>query len=134
VKLKPMFVEFMPSKLDSGVLYISVAYSVTTHLCACGCGEKVVLPLHPKQWRLTYDGVAVSMFPSVGNVGMACMSHYWIEEGRIDWARSITDEQARRGRERDRRELAVHERPAQERQETMPRATRSFFARLVRRR
>lgn len=107
--LDPVFVEFMPAELELGSIYVSVAYSLTAHLCACGCGEKVVLPLHPKQWRFTYDGKSFSMHPSVGNIGIACGSHYWIRGGRVEWARDITADQARRGFERDRRDVAKSE-------------------------
>jgi hypothetical protein len=47
--LEPAFVELMPSELEPGKLYVSTTYSLTAHLCASGCGEKVVLPLHPQQ-------------------------------------------------------------------------------------
>lgn len=104
-ELTPEFVELMPPALEIGKLYVSVPYSLTAHLCACGCGEKVVLPLHPQQWRLTYDGATISIFPSVGNVGTPCNSHYWIKNGRVDWSYDLSPEQARRGFERDRRDL-----------------------------
>jgi hypothetical protein len=42
----------------------------------CGCGKKVVLPLHPTHGKLTYDGETVSLSPSVGNWSFPCESHY----------------------------------------------------------
>jgi Family of unknown function (DUF6527) len=108
-RLEPSFVELMPPMLEPGTLYISTTYRLTTHLCACGCGEKIVLPLHPQQWRITYDGASVSMHPSVGNVGMACKSHYWIRDGHILWAPHINEEQARQGKKRDREDLLNHQ-------------------------
>lgn len=100
------FVELMPPALSEGVLYLSVTYSLTAHLCACGCGDKVVLPLHPQQWRFIYDGKSISLKPSVGNIGAPCNSHYWIKRGWVEWAPPITLAQARRGRARDRRDVA----------------------------
>ncbi|WP_353963011.1 DUF6527 family protein [Streptomyces sp. NBC_00365] len=34
---------------------------------SCGCGRKVVTPLAPQEWKLTLDGVSVSLHPSIGN-------------------------------------------------------------------
>lgn len=96
------FVEFIPEEVEEGVLYISIPYATTTHLCACGCGNKVVLPLHPTHWKLTFDGETVSMSPSVGNWSFSCQSHYWIKNGRIEWAPKWSKERIERGRTEDR--------------------------------
>lgn len=92
------FVDSMPPELQPGVLYISIHFRTTMHLCACGCGNDVVLPLRPSAWSLTYDGESISMSPSVGNWSFACRSHYWIRSGRIDWARDWSNEQVAAGR------------------------------------
>ena len=107
-RLDPIFVERMPAVLEPGKLYVSIEYALVAHLCPSGCGEKVVLPLHPAQWRFTYDGQTISMHPSIGNVGMACNSHYWIRCGQVDWAEDISLEVARAGQLRDRGDLARH--------------------------
>jgi len=96
------FVEFIPEELEDGVLYISIPYATTTHLCACGCGSKVVLPLHPTHWKLTFDGETVSLSPSVGNWSFPCQSHYWIERDRIRWAPKWSKEKIDAGRAKDR--------------------------------
>ena len=101
------FVTSVPDELERGVLYVSVEYDATLHLCACGCGNQVALPLHPTAWRLTYDGETVSMSPSIGNWGFPCRSHYWIEHGRIRWAPAWTDAQVTAGRQRTLRERGV---------------------------
>ena len=100
--IRPEFVEFIPADLEEGVLYISIPYATTTHLCACGCGSKVVLPLHPTHWKLTFDGATVSMSPSVGNWSFPCQSHYWIKNDRIAWAPKWSKERIDRGRTEDR--------------------------------
>lgn len=100
----------MPPVLEEGVLYISTEYYLMAHLCASGCGEKVVLPLHPSQWRFTYDGDSVSVSPSVGNVGLRCNAHYWITRGQIEWSDEITAQQARARHLRDRRDLEASNR------------------------
>ena len=81
------FVEYIPSELADGVLYISIPYRTAVHRCACGCGNKVVTPISPADWQLFYDGDTVSLTPSIGNWGFPCRSHYWINAGRIRWAR-----------------------------------------------
>ena len=65
--LEHQFVESVPDELEPGVLYVSMDDAITVHLCACGCSNQVVLPLHPTGWRLIYDGETVSVSPSVGN-------------------------------------------------------------------
>lgn len=101
------FVVSVPDDLEPGVLYVSMSYDTTVHLCACGCGNQVVLPLHPTAWRLTYDGDAVSMAPSVGNWSFPCRSHYWIDRGRIRWAGPWTDDEVMAGRQRTRHERGI---------------------------
>ncbi len=94
------FVESMPRALKADVLYVSIDFRTTMHLCACGCGNEVVLPLRPTAWSLTYDGETTSLSPSVGNWSFPCRSHYWIRRGRIDWASAWSDEQVDAGRQR----------------------------------
>jgi len=113
--ITPEFVELMPPRLEPGLLYISLEYRVTKHLCACGCGQPIVLPLHPGQWRFSYDGENVSLAPSVGNDGLDCRSHYWIRNGRIDWHTPLTLEEGRKGRVRDQAAVA---RPTQDHKQT----------------
>lgn len=91
MKLRHEFVDHIPERLDDGVLYVSMRFGTAVHRCACGCGEEVVTPLGPVEWRLTYDGRAVSLEPSIGNWSFPCRSHYWIEEGNVRWARSFSE-------------------------------------------
>ncbi len=66
-KLEHRFVERIPRAPEPGVLYISVEYATAAHSCACGCGEEVMTPLTPTDWKMTFDGETVSLSPSVGN-------------------------------------------------------------------
>src|ERR1700730_13391675 len=63
-ELQPEFVDFIPERLDRGVLYISRRYSTASHLCCCGCGLEVVTPLNPAKWHLSVDKGTVSLNPS----------------------------------------------------------------------
>jgi hypothetical protein len=95
-------VDSIPQTLPAeSTVYISIPGRATAHLCMCGCGEKVVHPLRPHRWSLTYDGETISMSPSIGNSGLACKSHYWIKRSRVEWWRPLTDEQVAFGMRRD---------------------------------
>ena len=94
----PVFVDALPDELEDGRLYISLQYRTIAHKCACGCGAEINTPLHPTGWALTYDGVRVSVWPSVGNWSEKCRSHYWIDKNQILWSRPWTREQIRAGR------------------------------------
>ena len=81
-RFRHRFVEFMPERLESDVIYVSTRFSLVSHMCACGCGEEVVTPLSSREWQLIYDGESVSLFPSIGNWKFQCRSHYWIEQDK----------------------------------------------------
>ncbi len=61
------FTDTIPDKIDDGVVYISILYATVIHLCCCGCRSQVVTPLSPTGWALIFDGLSVSLRPSVGN-------------------------------------------------------------------
>ena len=103
VKLRHQFVESAPSALEDGVLYVSVKYRTVMHRCCCGCGNEVVTPLSPTDWKLTFDGVSISLNPSVGNWSLPCRSHYWIERNTARWAGDMPDQQIAAIRDHDRR-------------------------------
>lgn len=97
------FVRTIPDSIEENKLYISIEYATVVHKCCCGCGNEVVTPLSPTDWKLTYNGESVSLFPSIGNWGFDCQSHYWIENNTAEWAGQWTPEQIQAGRDRDRR-------------------------------
>lgn len=82
--LQHNFVEFIPAQPEEGILYISIQYKTAVHLCVCGCGNKVVTPLSPNDWRLTFDGKTVSLYPSIGNWSFPCRTHYYITRNEIE--------------------------------------------------
>ena len=101
-EIKFEFVEFIPRSRVLGTLYISIEYSTVVHDCLCGCGNKVVTPLNPTGWSLTFDGETITLNPSIGNWGFQCRSHYIIDRSRVIWAEDMTRQQIERGRYRDR--------------------------------
>jgi hypothetical protein len=106
--IKHQFVEYIPEILEPDTLYVSVEYATCSHLCLCGCGERVVTPLAPTEWHLTFDGDTVSLDPSIGNWSFDCQSHYWIRRSRVTWARSWSKEKIDANRSLDRRRKRKH--------------------------
>ena len=102
------FVEHIPIELKPDVLYISIKYRTSSHLCACGCGLRVVTPIRPAQWRLQFDGETVSLSPSIGNHQFPCRSHYFIRNSQIKWMEQWTEDRAHRGWHQDDADLERH--------------------------
>ncbi len=106
--LQPIYVEYIPEKLETGVIYISKKYRTATHLCCCGCGLKVVTPLNPAKWTLTDHGQTVSLNPSIGNWSFPCKSHYWVDHGHIRWAGKMSAQQITNVRRYDQLDTERH--------------------------
>lgn len=104
--LEYRFVEYIPESPEPGILYVSMEYATAVHRCCCGCGEEVVTPFTPTDWRMSFDGETISLWPSIGNWKLACRSHYFIQEGRVVKAPSWTDEQVETNRRKDKTEKA----------------------------
>jgi hypothetical protein len=84
--VKHLFVDEVPESLQPGTLYISVSFSTAIHRCCCGCGQEVVTPITPTDWKFIFDGATVSLEPSIGNWSLPCQSHYWIRRDKVIWA------------------------------------------------
>lgn len=91
-------VHYMPKELEPGILYVSEEFDVAGHLCACGCGNKVMTPLGPTEWSFTDAPTGPSLRPSIGNWQLPCRSHYVLDGGRIKWSGAWSAEQVERGR------------------------------------
>ena len=102
-KITHKFVGAIPERTEEGVLYLAMDYATAVHKCACGCGREVVTPLSPTDWKMGYDGVSVSLSPSIGNWSFPCRSHYWIKHSNIRWAGDMSEEKIAAGRAHDRR-------------------------------
>jgi hypothetical protein len=107
--LTPEFVEAFPTPMKPAVLYVSIVYRTTGHLCCCGCGKEVIAPLAPAQWALTYDGDTVSLHPSIGNWALPCQSHYVIRRDQVLMRRRFTQDEVDDNRVRDRAALSRYD-------------------------
>lgn len=107
-RLQHRFVKNIPEKLEPGVLYVSVEYGSAAHSCCCGCGEEVVTPITPTDWKMTYDGESISLWPSIGNWNLRCRSHYIIDRGQVTESIPWTNEQIAAERRRDQAAKARH--------------------------
>lgn len=103
VRLTHQFVDLMPEVLADNTVYVSIKFATAVHKCVCGCGMKVVTPIKPTAWSLTFNGDAISMWPSVGNWGFPCRSHYIIDRNVAVWAGDMPQEIVDRNRQRDQR-------------------------------
>jgi hypothetical protein len=112
VTLKHEFVEYVPSELQDGVVYVSIPFATVVHRCCCGCGNQVVTPLTPTDWELVYDGETISLDPSIGNWSFPCRSHYWIRRNQVRWAAQWSDSEVEGARAHDRRAKQLHYHPA----------------------
>jgi hypothetical protein len=99
--IRPEYVEFLPRRLEDGVLYISRKFSTASHRCCCGCGTKIVTPLRETEYSLTERGGLVSLRPSIGNWNHPCRSHYLIRDNRVIWAVAMSQAAIDLGRAQD---------------------------------
>ncbi|ESX29343.1 MULTISPECIES: DUF6527 family protein [Mesorhizobium] len=93
--------ERFPDEVTPGKFYYSDEFRSSVHLCACGCGSRVVLPIKPAGWQLMQNARSFTISPSVGNRELACRSHYLIEGGRIIWLPPMSDREVQASRARD---------------------------------
>lgn len=99
--LEHRFIAQFPDQLLAGVLYVSIEYATAAHCCCCGCGEEVITPFTPTDWKVTFDGETISLYPSIGNWNFACRSHYFIQHGRVIEAATWTETQVADNRSQD---------------------------------
>lgn len=106
--LVPEFVELMPQSLKDGIVYVSMEYGTVIHNCCCGCGNKVVTPLSPTDWKLMFDGENISISPSIGNWSFPCQSHYWIRGGKVEWSGKFSKDEIDEVRKKDKDKKLKH--------------------------
>lgn len=96
-------VTYLPKELAPGTLYVSEEYGLAGHLCACGCGEKIITPLNPAGWTFSERAGRPTLRPSIGSWQLPCRSHYLITGGRIEWAPQWSEAQIQAGRAAEQR-------------------------------
>ena len=87
------FVEYIPEELSEGIIYVSMQFGMVVHKCCCGCGQEVVTPITPTDWKLMFDGESITLSPSIGNWNFKCRSHYFIRKNEIEWCDSLNKKQ-----------------------------------------
>ena len=111
MKMKLQRTVQIPQELEPGILYVSEEFEFTAHLCACGCGSKIRVPLGPTEWKFTDTNSGPTLFPSVGNWQQECQSHYFITLGEIRWMPKWSSKEIEEGRRQEeaRRQAYYHE-------------------------
>lgn len=107
-RLEHRFVHYIPEQLEPGVIYISMDYATAAHSCCCGCGEQVITPFTPTDWKLMFDGETVSLWPSIGNWNFPCRSHYIVRHSRVLGAERWDDKLIQGGRHMDKKRKGKH--------------------------
>ena len=88
-----------PEELDPDSIYVVGESGHLWHIvfvCPCGCEQQIFLSLLPNErprWSFstTWDDKA-SLHPSINRV-RGCCSHFWIRDGRVQWAGSEASQQ-----------------------------------------
>ena len=99
--VKHEIVETIPESLQEGIIYLSPKYKTAIHLCCCGCKQEVVTPLNPADWSAKLTASGISLHPSIGNWSFACRSHYWIQNGKVQWSYPMNESEVRHLRQAD---------------------------------
>jgi hypothetical protein len=69
---------------------------------------KVVTPISPVGWQLTFDGETVTLFPSVGSWNFPCRSHYFVRRDTVVSGENMSQYEIERGRARDQKARDEH--------------------------
>lgn len=65
-------------------------------------------PFSPTDWKMTYDGESVSLWPSIGNWNLACRTHYIIKRDLITEAGPWSEKRIAAERIRGKAAKAAH--------------------------
>lgn len=82
VSVELIEVETIPNyeNMEFGKIYYSEKYAITNHLCLCGCGHQVPLPIKSNFWDLFKNSGKITITPSILQ-RFNCKSHYIITNG-----------------------------------------------------
>ena len=133
-KLEHRFVDSIPEELEPGILYVSLRFRVVMHSCCCGCKGKVITPLSPARWKMTFDGKTISLDPSIGNWNSDCQSHYWITNSEVEWAGRWSKERIALGKINEKERRAKYyskENLVPEQINQLPKQKQSLVSRII---
>lgn len=87
---KVVFCDTIPSELEYGVLYVSEKFETANHLCPCGCGNEVPIPISVREhcdmnWEYRRNGDKVTFSPSLLNKHCPNKAHYFVRDNKIVW-------------------------------------------------
>ena len=87
---KVVFCDTIPEVLEYGVLYVSEKFEIANHLCPCGCGNEVPIPISVKEhcdlnWEYRRNGDKVTFSPSLLNKHCPNKAHYFVRDNKIVW-------------------------------------------------
>jgi hypothetical protein len=100
MKFDLVMVDRFPKPVTAGKLFWSREFEMCAHLCACGCGDVIKLPVDAANYRVFETSKGVTLRPSVGNWGV-CDAHYLITDGKVAWAGKWSPDQIKRGRDHE---------------------------------
>lgn len=80
IQIELIYVEFIPNieNMEFGKFYFSEKYKISNHLCVCGCGNQVPLPIKSNEWSLSKNNNTFSISPSILQ-RFECKTHYIIQ-------------------------------------------------------
>ncbi|WP_412464199.1 DUF6527 family protein [Flavobacterium mekongense] len=70
----------LPDVLEFGKMYYSPEYKGASHLCLCGCGTEVYIPIKQGEWSIDNTNNKLTVKPSLAH-RFDCKSHYIITNG-----------------------------------------------------
>jgi len=74
-------------QMEQGKVYVVDRYQTTSHLCCCGCGERIVMSIDSLGWKYSEKDNRPTFSPSIGGFGLPCKSQYSIRDGEVIWHR-----------------------------------------------
>jgi len=86
IRFDIVYVIFIPKQLEEFTLYISEEFGHITHICPCGCKQKIdigIAPFWKDGWTMTENNGEVSLSPSLLN--RFCGAHYFFRNNKIEW-------------------------------------------------
>ena len=98
--LAPQFVESFPGKLEPGELYLAMEFATAAHLCACGCGTKVITPFPQPIGKCHSTGKTFLSSP-LWAIDVSLPLALLGALGSYQWAGDMSQEAINAGRKRD---------------------------------